>query len=96
MHDIIDSLELICADRIKQIVNEHDGWIRVEDGIDYQAVFNKACAFYTEWAHGDSITELMASFAMNYAYQSCAAKDAEIAELKLRIECIETKFASAL
>ena len=26
----------------------------------------------------------------------CAAKDAERAELKRRIECIETKFASAL
>ena len=83
-------------DEIEQIVNEHDGWIRVEDGIDYQAVFNKACAFYTEWAHGDSITELMASFAMNYADQSCAAKDAEIAELKRRIWELEMSIHKAL
>ena len=50
IHDIIDYLEVVCADAIQ--------------------------------ARADA--------------DGCAAKDAEIAELKRRIECIETKFASAL
>lgn len=37
------------------------------DQMEYQSVFNKACAFYTEWAQGDSTTELMAAFAIAYA-----------------------------
>ena len=45
----------------------------------------------------ENVTDYIESLIQSRAdADGCAAKDAEIAELKLRIECIETKFASAL